>query len=55
MEKWLKFYDKPAPLICLSEFVSHDPVSDLIDYKNLEIVFSIDLSPTYKFLNMRLK
>jgi len=24
---WLTFHDMSAPLVCLSEFVSHDPVS----------------------------
>lgn len=28
--EWLKFYECHAPLVCLSVFVSHDPVS-LID------------------------
>lgn len=27
VSKWLKFYDMSSPLTCLSEFVSHDPVS----------------------------
>ena len=26
---WLTFHDMKAPLICLTEFVSHDPVSVL--------------------------
>ena len=24
---WLTFHDMKAPLVCLTEFVSHDPVS----------------------------
>ena len=27
VSNWLRFYDISAPLICLSELVSHDPVS----------------------------
>ena len=27
VNKWLQFYEMSSPLICLSEFVSHDPVS----------------------------
>lgn len=27
VDRWLKFYDMKAPLICQSVFVSHDPVS----------------------------
>ena len=26
VNNWLQFYDMSAPLVCLSEFVSHDPV-----------------------------
>lgn len=27
VEKWLKFYEMSSPFVCLSEFVSNDPVS----------------------------
>ena len=27
---WLKFYEMSAPLICLSVFISHDPVSSRV-------------------------
>ena len=27
VNRWLRFYDMSSPLTCLSEFVSHDPVS----------------------------
>ena len=29
VQKWLRFYTMSAPLICLSEFISHDPVSEV--------------------------
>jgi hypothetical protein len=29
VNKWLRFYDTSSPLVCLSEFVSHDPGLDL--------------------------
>lgn len=27
VNSWLRFYEMSSPLTCLSEFVSHDPVS----------------------------
>ena len=29
VNEWLKFYEMSSPLVCLSEFVSHDPGLDL--------------------------
>ncbi|XP_035213235.1 ester hydrolase C11orf54 homolog isoform X2 [Stegodyphus dumicola] len=29
VNNWLKFYNQPAPLVCLSTFISHDPGLDL--------------------------
>jgi hypothetical protein len=29
VDAWLKYFEMKAPLVCLSVFVSHDPVSNL--------------------------
>jgi hypothetical protein len=37
VDKWLHYYNMKAPLVCLSVFVSHDPVSALCGARKLTI------------------